>query len=147
MVKTEEKIWIVTENKADGTAISSAYDNEADANNYFIEMQARRNGAETVRMNESVLIRRADINGIASDESPWGTLHMDVKSEFVEGLMEEMAPQDKIPPGAAERFVSEKIDMVRKRAQGTFEQAMQEAMREELRVCMEEWCGFDNMEH
>ena len=147
MEKLEEKVWIVVERKPDGAVDSSVYDNEADANNFYIEMQARYEDPSAVRIEESILIRRGDTDDIDTDDRPWGSLRMDVNSEFVEGLMEDMVPLDKIRPGAAERFVCEKIDMVRKRAQNRFDQIMKEEMEEELKVCMDDWCGHTDMEY
>lgn len=147
MKNLEEKVWIVLEHKSDGTAESSVYDNEADANNFFIEMQARNKDPKNVRIEESVLIRRSDINEIDSDDGPWGTLRLDVNTEFVEGLMEEMAPPRQIRPGAAERFVNEKIDSVRRRARDRFERIVEEEMKEALRTSMEDWCGRSDMEY
>ncbi len=147
METMEEKVWIVVERKSDGTVGSSVYDNYADANNFYIEMQARYEDPKAVRIEESVLIRRADTEDLDTDDRPWGSLRMDVNSEFVEGLMEDMVPLDKIRPGAAERFVCEKIDMVRKRAQDRFDKIMKEEMEEELKVCIDDWCGHTDMEY
>lgn len=147
MERAEEKVWIVVERKTDGTMGTSVYDNEADANNFCIEMQARLDDPDAVRVEESVLIRRADMDEIGSDDRPWGSLRVDVSSEFIEGLMEEMVPLDQIRPGAAERFVCEKIDMVRKRAENRLGQIMKEEMEEELKVCMDDWCGHTDMEY
>lgn len=147
MTKLGEKVWIVLERKSDGTMESGVYDNEADANNFFIEMQAGNKEPQSVRMEESVLIRRSDTDEIHSDDSPWGALRLDFSTELVESLMEEMVPPKQIRPGAAERFVSEKIGSVRERAQSRLMQIVEEEMKEELRVCMEDWCGCADMEH
>lgn len=147
MEQREEKVWIVLEQRPDGTAESSVFDNEADANNFFIEMQARNKDPRSVRLEESVLIRRSDIDKINSDDSPWGSFRVEINTEFLESLMGEMAPSEQIRPGAAERFVNEKIGSVRKRAEDRIGQIVEEEMKEELRVCMEDWCGYTDMEH
>lgn len=140
----EEKIWIVVETKGDGTLHASAYDNEADANNYYNEMKAREQDAVKVRIGETVLNRREEY--IPSDESPWGALRMDIKSEFVEGLMEDMVPLDQIRPGAAERFVCERVEMVRRRTLDRIDEIIKQETKDELRVCQNDWCTGKVME-
>lgn len=147
MEREEEKVWIVLEHRPDGSVGTSVFDNEADANNFCIEMQARTNDQRAVHVEESILIRRGDMEMIDSDDRPWGSVRVDANSEFIEGLMEEMVPIDQIRPGAAERFACEKIDMVRKRAQGRFDQIVKEEMEEALKTCMDDWCGHADMEY
>ena len=135
----EEKLWVVVELKDDGGIETSIYDNEADANNYYVEMKARYDDPSKVRISESALIRREEY--IPSNDKPWGALRVDIKSEFVEGLMEDMVPLDQIRPGAAERFVCEKIDMVRKRTLDQLEDIIRLATQEQLKMCQDDWCG------
>ena len=142
---TEEKIWVVVESMNDGTIHASAYDNEADASNFFIEMKTRYADGETrVRMGETVLNRRAEY--IPSDDKPWGAVRMDIGSEFVEGLMEDMVPLDQIRPGAAERFVCERIEMVRRRTLDRLDEIIRNETKEELMSCHDDWCHGKQME-
>ena len=144
MAQTEEKIWIVTELKDDGSLQTSAYDNEADAKNYYIEMKARYAEGEKIRLQETVLNRREEY--IPSDDAPWGALRVDVTSELVEGLMEDMVPLDQIKPGAAERFVCEKVDMVRRRTLDRLDEIIRKETRDELLACHDDWCHGKQME-
>jgi hypothetical protein len=139
MGQTNEKIWVVIEMKKDGAVLASAYDNEADANNYSIEMQSRGNG-ETVKLCETALNRREDF--IPSDDTAWGAMRLDIKSEFVEGLMEDMVSLDQIKPGAADRFVCERVNMVRRRTMDRIEEILKNETREELLTCKEDWCAL-----
>lgn len=138
MTRNEEEIWIVAELKDDGTMLASAYDNEADANNYYIEMKARYADAGKVRMAGTVLNKRGEY--IPSDDAPWGALRMDIKGEFVEGLMEDMVSLDQIKPGAASRFVCEKVEMVRRRTMDRIDEIIRNETREELLACRDDWC-------
>lgn len=147
MERTEEKVWIVAEKRPDGGSQFSVYDNYADANNFCIEMQALRGDIKAVRVEESVLVRRADTAGITVNDRPWGSLRVDVKSEFVEGLMEDMAHSEKIRPGAAEKFVNEKGAIVGKKAEDRIGEIVKKELEDELRVCMEDWCGYADMEY
>jgi hypothetical protein len=129
----DEKIWVVVEKKDDGHFVATAYDRETDANNYYIEMQARYHEfGDRVQIQETVLNRRD--RDIPFDDAPWGALRLDIKSEFVEGLMEDMVPLDQIKPGAAERFVCEKIDMVRRRTLKRIDKILRDETKEELLV-------------
>lgn len=139
----EERVWTVVELKEAGVEVS-VYDNEADANNYYLEMKDRYDDANSVSIAESILRRRGEY--IPSDDKPWGTLRMDITSEFVEGLMEEMVPLDQIRPGAAKKFVCEKIDMVRKRTLDRLDEIVLQETQEQLRVCQGDWCGYSDME-
>ncbi|MDL2263208.1 hypothetical protein LJC31_01000 [Synergistaceae bacterium OttesenSCG-928-I11] len=144
MAQIEEKIWIVVELKDDGGMQASAFDNEADAKNYFIEMRARYTDTARIRIQETVLNRREEY--IPSDESPWGALRVDVTSELVEGLMEDMVPLDQIKPDAAHRFVCEKVEMVRRRTLDRIDEIIRKETREELLACHDDWCHGKHME-
>lgn len=133
----EEKIWVVTETRSDGTRAISAYDNQADAENYYTEMRAAGNPPAEIALEETVLNRREEF--IPSDDTPWGALRMDIKSEFVEGLMEDMVPLDQIRPGAANRFICEKVEMVRRRTLDRLDEIVRKETREELKNCHEDW--------
>lgn len=142
--QNEEKVWAVVEMKENGEMDVSVFDNEADATNYCIEMQARHENKKEVQMQQTILNRRdADI---ATDDAPWGALRFDVKTEFVEGLMEDMVPFDQIRPGAAERFVCEKIPMVRRRALDRLHEILKQETQDALNVCQKDWCGDTDME-
>lgn len=144
MTQNEEKIWVVVESKDDGTLHTTAYDNEADANNYYIEMKARYADAAKIRVTETVLNKRDEF--IPSDETPWGALRVGIKGEFVEGLMEDMVPLDQIKPGAADRFICEKVEMVRRRTLDRIDEIIKNETREELLACRDDWCGGKHME-
>jgi hypothetical protein len=144
MTQKSEKIWVVVESGADGHINAAAYDNETDAGNYAIEMGAMHGDKKRVKVVGTELIRRRE--GLPSDDAPWGMLRLDVKSEFVEGLMEEMIPAGRILPGAAERFVSEKMDTVRKRAASRFDEILKSETKEELVHTYEEWARAKGME-
>ena len=106
-------------------------------------MKARKGDRERVVVIGTELNRREDI---PFDDAPWGALRMDIKSEFVEGLMEDMIPLDQILPGAAERFLTEKIDMVRKRAAPRIDEIVKSETKEELLHTYEEWIRSKGME-
>ncbi|MDR3280552.1 MAG: hypothetical protein LBT23_08565 [Synergistaceae bacterium] len=144
MTLKEEKIWVVIE-KTDGDALdATAYDNEADANNYCQEMRALHENPSYGRIVMTDLIRRNE--AIPSDDTPWGALRMDIKSEFVEGLMEDMVPLDQIRPGAAERFLHDKIEMVRRRTLEHIETIVKKETKEELIMAQDEWAHTKDME-
>ncbi|MDR3333220.1 MAG: hypothetical protein LBT08_11395 [Synergistaceae bacterium] len=147
MTGTEEKkIWVVTEEREDGTTFASAYDNEADANNYYNEMTAKYGAPAKLRLCETVLNRRGDY--IPSDDAPWGTLRLDIKSEFVEGLMEDIIPSGHIKPGAAERFIGERATVVRRRTLERIDAIVRDETREELMSSHDDWCADAlGMEH
>ncbi|MDR1944208.1 MAG: hypothetical protein LBQ19_05240 [Synergistaceae bacterium] len=140
-VHKEEKIWVVIVKKEDGHVFTAAYDNESDANNYYIEMQARFNdGGENIYIYQTILNRRDE--NIESDDAPWGALRIDIKSEFVEGLMEDMVPFDEIKPGSAEQFVRDRVDMVRRRTLKKIEEIVRDETKEELLVHDDDWHDF-----
>lgn len=139
----EEKIWVVVELTEGGGIDASAFDNEADANNFFIEMKTRI-GTDGVIIKETVLNRRDE--DIAFDDAPWGAVRVDIGSEFVEGLMEDMVPLDQIRPGAAEKFVCEHVEMVRKRALEKLDEIIKQETKEELKTCHDDWCHAKQME-
>ena len=144
MMRKSEKIWLVVVRRADGTINAVAYDNTTDAEHYASEMKVSKNEEDKVKVIETELNRREEI---PYDDTPWGALRMDIKSEFVEGLMEGMAPPDQILPGAAERFVNEKIDTVRKRAASRLDEIVKSETKEELLHTYEEWIRGKGMEH
>ena len=95
MTRKSETIWVVVEQGDDGALSAVAYDNETDAEHYAHEMKARKDGRERVVVIGTELNRREDI---PFDDAPWGVLRMDIKSEFVEGLMEDMIPPGQMLP-------------------------------------------------
>jgi hypothetical protein len=133
----DDKVWVVIVSKADGSVEISVYDNEADANNYGTEMQARYHGGDGAVHVQGATLNRRDEH-IESDDAPWGALRMDISSEFVEGLMEDMVPLDEIKPGAAEEFARERVDMVRRRALKRIDRIVKDETREEL-MTHDEW--------
>jgi hypothetical protein len=143
MTGKSEKIWVVLEHLDDGGINAVAYDNAADADNYALEMTARHGAHERIRILETGLNRREDA---PFDDTPWGALWMDIKTEFVEGLMEDMVPVDRIVPGAAERFVTEKTDTVRKRAVSRLDEIVRNEMKDELLHSSDEWIRGKGME-
>jgi len=138
-----EKIWVVVVQSADGTINAVTYDNATDAEHYGLEMKVNKNGEDRVKVIETTLNRREEL---PYDDTPWGALRIDIKSEFVEGLMEDMAPLDKIPPETAERFLSEKIDSVRKRTASRLDEIVKNETKEELLHTYEEWIRAKGME-
>ena len=143
MTRKSEKIWVVIEHSADGGAGVVVYDNPTDADHYAMEMTARGEERGRVRVIEADLNRREDL---PFDDAPWGALRMDIKSEFVEGLMEDMVPLDQILPGAAERFAAERVEMVRKRAASRIDEIVKSEMKEELLHTYEEWARAKGMD-
>jgi hypothetical protein len=73
-------------------------------------------------------------------------LRMDIKSEFVEGLMEDIIPTGQILPGAAERFVSEKSESIKKRAASRLDEIVKNETKEELMHSSDEWIRAKGME-
>ncbi|MDR1510278.1 MAG: hypothetical protein LBS53_11630 [Synergistaceae bacterium] len=144
MMRKDEKIWVVIEKGDDGALHAVAYDNETDADHYCMEMRERHDGASRVTVLETELNRREE--NIPFDDTPWGALRMDIKSEFVEGLMEEMASFDRIIPGAAERFLNEKAGTVRKRALLKLDEIVEQETREELTHSHDDWVQSKGME-
>jgi hypothetical protein len=143
MNRKSEKIWVVLDCGSDGGKSAVAYDNETDADNYAHEMKERRKNPEHISVMGMELNRRDEI---PFDDTPWGALRLDIKSEFVEGLMEDMIPAEKINPGAAERFISEKIDAVRKRAASRLDEIVKNETKEELLHSYDEWIRAKGME-
>jgi hypothetical protein len=143
MAGKEEKIWVVIEKK-DGAFRAVAYDNATDANHYCMEMRERHGPSADIAVAETEINRRDE--NIPFDDTPWGALRMDIKSEFVEGLMEEMAPSDRIKPGAAERFLNEKAGAVRKRALEKLDEIVERETREELMHSHDDWIQSKGME-
>jgi hypothetical protein len=139
-----EKIWVVIEHSDDGTTNALAYDNEADAVNYCMEMKDRLGISSYVHVQETQLNHRE--LPIPYDDTPWGALRIDINSEFVEGLMEDMVPLDQIRPGAAERFVNEKIDMVRRRTIEQLDEIVKKETKEELLSTHDFWANSKRME-
>jgi hypothetical protein len=139
----EAKIWVVvTMNGDDGRVGVSAYDNEPDANNYFIEMRSRY-GEKGVHIQETAINSRdASLPYI---DAPWGFLRMDLKSEFVEGLMEDMSPQGKIKPGAARQFASKRAADVSQRMLKKVENIFVDEIKEELKA-HDDWRCWTDME-
>ena len=144
MMRKSEKIWLVIVRSADGTINAVAYDNATDAEHCESEMKVSKNDSDKVKVIETELNRREEL---PYDDAPWGALRMDIKSEFVEGLMEGMASPDQILPGAAERFVNEKSDAVRKRAASRLDEIVKNETKEELLHTYEEWIRGKGMEH
>jgi hypothetical protein len=142
-MRKSEKIWLVLVRRAGDSVNAVAYDNETDAENYASEMNVNKNEEDRIKVIETVLNRREEI---PYDDASWGGLRIDIKSEFVEGLMEDMAPTAQILPGAAERFVSEKIDKVRKRAESRLNEIVKSETKEELLQTYEEWIRGKGME-
>lgn len=140
-----ETVWVVTECKDGEKMETTVFDNESDADNYFNEMKDRYKEPNRVRINKSVLIRRD--TDVAVDETPWGALHIDIRSEFVEGLMEDMVPLDQIKPGAAEKFVCERIDLVRRKTLEQLEEIVKNETIRELELSQQDWSGVYDMEH
>ena len=143
MTRKLEKIWVVVVQRIDGPLNAVAYDNATDAEHCAQEMKVNRNEGDRVKVIETTLNRREEL---PYDDTPWGALRLDIKSEFVEGLMEDMAPPDQIPPGAAERFVSEKTDTVRKRTASRLDEIVKNETKEELLHTYEEWIRGKGME-
>ncbi|MDR1917029.1 MAG: hypothetical protein LBQ58_10695 [Synergistaceae bacterium] len=143
MTRKEGKIWIVVENAGD-TINAVAYDNENDAENYCLEMRARHEDKLKARVIETELNRHNEY--IPSDDAPWGALRMDIKSEFVEGLMEDMVPLDQIKPGAAERFICEKVEMVRRRTLEHIAEIIKHETKDELLNSLYDWSTSKSME-
>lgn len=133
----EQRIWIIAETKDDGSLLLSAYDNEADAENFYAEMKTRCD-CDKVRKIETALNRREE--EIPTDDNAWGAQGFGISQEFVEGLMEDMVSLDEIRPGAANRFVCEKIDMVRRRTRDRFDEIVKDETRKELLACRTDWC-------
>lgn len=143
MTQGDEYIWVVAECGKD-TVNTAAYDNESDAENYCLEMRERRDGDSNISVIKTKLNRRDEY--IPSDDAPWGMLRMDIKSEFVEGLMEDMVPSGRIKPGAAERFVSERVCMVRRRALERIDRIVTDETKDELIQTQNEWSTSKSME-
>jgi hypothetical protein len=143
-VQRDEKIWVAIVSRGDGHPDITVYDNEADANNYQIEMQARYSDAES-----SVYVRQTNLNRRSGSaplyDTPWGALLVDIKTDFVEGLMEDIVPLDEIKPGAAEQFVQESVDEVRKRILKRIEKIIRDETKEELLI-HDEWHDYRDME-
>jgi hypothetical protein len=140
--RREEKIWIVVTIKdEDGRPNASAYDNESDANNYLLEMRAKY-GESGVFIQETALNSRD--RSLPYIDAPWGFLRMDLKSEFVEGLMEEMAPGE-IKSGAADLFTASHVEEVGRRMAKRVEDIVLDETLEELRA-YEEWRCCPDME-
>jgi hypothetical protein len=144
VTRKEEKIWVVIEKRDDDTVNAVAYDNVTDAENYCNEMRARAGNPARVRVMETELNRREE--PIPFDDAPWGALRIDIKSEFVEGLMEDMVPLDQIMPGAAERFVHDRTDMVRRRTLDKLDVIVKDETREALLSTYEDWVSSKGME-
>jgi hypothetical protein len=144
MAQKDEKIWVVIEKGDDGAFHAVAYDNTTDAEHYYMEMRERRGASEVMAVAETELKRRDE--NLPFDDTPWGALRMDIKSEFVEGLMEEMASSDRIKPGAAERFLNEKAGEVRKRALVKLDEIVERETREELAHSHDDWVQSKGME-
>ncbi|MDR1138191.1 MAG: hypothetical protein LBK91_07690 [Synergistaceae bacterium] len=143
-MRKEEKIWVVIEKRDDGTLHAVAYDNATDADRYCMEMRERHGDRAHLAVTETELNRRDE--NLPFDDAPWGALRMDIKSEFVEGLMEDMASSDQIKPGAAERFLNEKAGTVRKRTLVKLDEIVERETREELMQSHEDWILGKDME-
>jgi hypothetical protein len=141
--ENETKIWVVvTMGGDDGRVGVSAYDNEPDANNYFIEMRSRYGEKGAHIMETAINSREVSLPYI---DAPWGFLRMDLKSEFVEGLMEDMSPQGKIKPGAARQFTSERAADVSQRMLKKVENIFVDEIKEELKA-HDDWRYCTDME-
>ncbi|MDR1516302.1 MAG: hypothetical protein LBS45_11470 [Synergistaceae bacterium] len=139
----EEKIWIVVTIKdEDGRPNVSAYDNESDANNYLLEMRARY-GENGVFIQETTINSRD--SSLQYIDAPWGFLRMDLKSEFVEGLMEDMAPAGAVKSGAAEMFAATRAEEVGRRMAKRVENIVMDETLEELKA-YDEWRCCPDME-
>jgi len=143
MTNKNEKIWLVIVQKSDGPITAVAYDNSTDAEHYAQEMRIGKKEGDRVKVIGTILNRREEL---PYDDTPWGALRIDIKSEFVEGLIEDMASLERILPGAAERFVSEKSDMVRRRAASRLDEIVKSETKEELLQTYEEWITSKGME-
>jgi len=144
MTRKSEKIWVVIVQHIDGNINAVAYDNATDAEHYASEMKIDKKDGDRVKVIETTLNRREEL---PYADTPWGALRIDIKSEFVEGLMEDMAPPDQILPGAAERFVSEKTETVRIRAASRLDEIVKNETKEELLHTYDEWIRAKGMEH
>jgi hypothetical protein len=141
--ENEARIWIVvTTNGEDGRVSASAYDNEPDARNYFIEMRSRY-GEKGAHIQETVINSRD--SSLPYIDAPWGFLRMDLNSEFVEGLMEDMSPSGRVKPGAVEQFASERAAAVSQRMLKRVEGIFADEIKEELKS-HEEWRFWTDME-
>ncbi|MDR1978467.1 MAG: hypothetical protein LBQ42_07020 [Synergistaceae bacterium] len=138
----DEKLWVVVVNTDDGSPNVSVYDNESDANNYFIEMQAM-SGNTGIHIQQTTLNRRD--GSLPYIDAPWGVLRMDLKSEFVEGLMEDMVPPDEIKPGAAEQLVGDLTEVVGRRMLKRVGGIIRDETKEELKI-HDEWHFYEDME-
>ena len=139
MEEVNERVWIVIQDASGEGFLVSAFDNEADASNYFMErktsMGDRHDGS--LRMSDTLLMRRDMM--MPRQDLPWGMMAPDLNKEFVEGLLEEYVPDGKFTPDTTERFLKDKKDDIYKRAQAKFN----DYIRDELHVCVDEWCKVD----
>ncbi|MDR1019377.1 MAG: hypothetical protein LBL73_01345 [Synergistaceae bacterium] len=143
MANRGEKIWIVVVMKnEDGNLDASAYDNEPDASNYFVEMRARY-GDGCVHIQETSVNTRDGSSQYI--DAPWGFLRMDLKSEFVEGLMEDIAQAGDIKPGAAESFAHDRADAVGRRMARRVGEIVLDETKDEL-MAYDEWRCCPDME-
>ena len=61
--------------------------------------------------------------------------------------MEDMVPLDQIKPGAAKKFVCEKIDLVRKKTLEQLDEIVRNETIRELELSQQDWSGVHDMEH
>ena len=139
-----ETVWVVTNIKSDDLVETAVFSNESDADHFFNEMKGRSGAEANVHINKSVLVKRDPET--KTNETPWGMLRMDIHSEFVEGLLEEMDLPDNIKPCVAEKFVCEKIDLLRKRTVTNIEKIVKDEAVKEIESTLAEWLETRAME-
>ncbi len=137
-----ETVWVVTNIKDDGHVETAVYCNESDAANFYEEMKG--DSGKNVHMSECAVIYRDSDS--ASGDVHWGMLRMDISSEFVEGLLEEMDLPDNIKPEVAEKFVCEKIDHLRKKAVTNIEKIVKTETAKEIESSLAKWLETQVME-
>lgn len=139
-----DSVWVVTNSKDDGQVETAVYSNESDAEHFFNEMKDRYGAEAKVYINKNTIVKRDP--EAKTNEAPWGMLRMDIHSEFVEGLLEEMDLPDNIKPCVAEKFVCEKIDLLRKRTASNIEKIVKDEAVKEIESTLAEWLETQAME-
>lgn len=130
-----DKVWVVVHRTCDGTLDAEVFENRADAESFKLESAETSDLActpENVRLVETSIRRR---EALASDDAAWGIPMLDIDSEYIEGLLEEISPQAGVEAIVAEHMLKEKREKIEKEARAR----VRDLLCDELR------CGLKEM--
>ena len=112
----EEKVWIVVHRTCDGTFDAEVFENKADAQSFYLdsaETKAISCSPENTALIETTIHRR---ESPAADDGAWGIPMLDIDSEYVEGLLEEVSPGASVSAAKAEQVLKDKRAKIEKAA-------------------------------